>query len=758
MSPIVPARRVLSLVIVLGLAGAACSSSKSSNNTTAPGVPPSSVPTTVPELTGAGLNLGVLAPPPGLGATLFQAQTRGIAFAANDIAVGGGVLNGPLNVSTTETPLGKTEADTIGAVVDGGARVLIGPASSTSAAAAIPELTRLKTIACSASATVPGLTAGQEQPSLFRTAIPDDVLATYLASKIVERRDAAAPGAAWKVAIVARTDDYGLAVGNGLAEMLKAQGLEPVVVGYNEQRVEFAGTAAEVAAKKPDVTILISFEEGPALLSALVGAGLAPKTMVGLDGFFAPRLGAIAGGGKPESLDGFSVLGTTGDKAFLKRLATDNPNGQVAYAAQAYDCAVVLALAAQEVESDKAKTIATAVQDVTAGGLVCTTYSDCHAKQAAGENIDYEGVSGKLAIDKHGDPTSARFTTGEMKGGVLVSVTTTDVDLAKLARQKEAFAAGSFNTRLQQSLRFLGFYSGPIDGLESPELTAAVAAFQTSVGLPPTGIYDAETDKALRAALGTYGDLLASSTKGLQELLTTLGFYSGPLDGVWSPAVTDAIKALQKELGVPQTGVPDAATLKGAYLRGLTTGTTATTVPGVTPPPETAPPVTTIPETTVPPATTVPPVTTPPVGPVPTVPQGPLVSLFDTLKADPQYSTFVELLLISGFSTDAELIGPYTVFAPTNAAFDKLPAGVLASLRDNPATLQSILGYHVVEGLYPSAKLTGSLATVNGARVAIAGAAPTLTVGGSNIILGDLKATNGVIHTIDSLIQTVTAP
>ncbi len=362
-------------------------------------------------------------------------------------------------------------------------------------------------MACSASATLPSLTVGQEQLSLFRTALPDDVLTSYLADKIVKRRDADAPGAAWKVAIVARSDDYGLSVGNGLAATLQAAGMAPSVVGYNPRRVTFDETAAQVAALKPDLMILVSYEEGPALLSSLAKAGLSPKVMIGLDGFFAPRLGTIAGGSDPTSLDGFTVLGTNiGDNAFLQRLIDDDANAQVAYAAQAYDCAVVLALSSEAVESKKAATIAAAVQDVTAGGRTCTTYADCHTKLAAGEDIDYDGVSGKLGIDAQGDPTSGRFTTGQLQGGKLVQVSSTDIDFADIARQEEAYATAAFTTKLQQALRFLGFYNGPIDGLESQALTDSLAAFQASVGLPPTGVYDAATDAALRAALGPYAD------------------------------------------------------------------------------------------------------------------------------------------------------------------------------------------------------------------------------------------------------------
>jgi branched-chain amino acid transport system substrate-binding protein len=753
MSSNLSSRRLLSLLIVVGVGVAACSDDKSSTSSTAPGASTTVVlgtsPATTPGLTGAGLNLGVLVPPPGLGATLFQAQQRGVTFAADDIASGGGVLGGPLNVTNTDTPLGGSEVDVVDAAVSGGARVLFGPGGSSSAQQVLPELARLNTVSCSASATLPDLTVGQDPLSLFRTALPDNVLTAYLSDKIVERRDADAPGAAWKVAIVARSDDYGLSVGNGLAATLQAAGLVPSVVGYNPQRVTFDSLAPQVAALKPDLMILVSYEEGPALLSSLVGVGLSPQVMVGLDGFFAPRLGTIAGGSDPTSLDGFTVLGTNiGDNAFLQRLIDNDANAQVAYAAQAYDCAVVLALSAEEVESAKAATIAAAVQDVTAGGRTCTTYADCQSKLAAGEDIDYDGVSGKLGINAQGDPTSGRFTTGRLQGGKLVQVSSTDIDFAQIARQDEAYATAAFTTKLQQALRFLGFYDGPIDGLQSPALTEALKAFQTSVGLPPTGVYDAATDAALRAALGPYAVLLSSTTVGIQELMTSLGFYTGPIDGIWSPELTASIQALQKELGVPQTGVLDAATLQAAYERGLVNGATTTTV---APTPDSTPPATTVSPTTVPPTT--PPETTvaPPVDTTPAPPATEL-NLFQTLQANPDYSTFVELFLASGFNADAGAIGPYTVFAPTNEAFAKLPAGALDALKADPVKLQAALSYHIVEGLLPLSAVTGDLLTINGATIVAAGAPPTVTVNGATIVDPDIFATNGVIQGIDTVL------
>jgi branched-chain amino acid transport system substrate-binding protein len=605
------AGRVLSSCVLAALIVAACSDDDSpdaTTATTAPGAEETAAPAsdapadtsadTTPSSSGQGLTVGVLVPPPGLLETLFQGQLRGINDAAADIKAAGGVLGGELTINQVPTPLGGSAADTIQAAVDGGARVLIGPSGSADAQAAIPELARLSTLACTASATLPNLTVNDPTQSLFRTVVSDDILTAWLAEQITARRDTDAPGQAWKVAIVARSDDYGLSVGNGLAASLQATGFVPAVIGYDPNLVQFNGIAQQVVAQAPNITILVSYEEGPSLLGSLVNAGLPATQMLGLDSFFTPRLPAVSGATDPNLVEGFTALGTTGDRAFLQRLIAEDSNGQVAYAAQAYDCAITLALAAELVESQQADTISNAVRAVTAGGLTCTTYADCKSKQDAGDDIDYDGPSGKLAIDANGDATSVRFTQARIQGGVLVNVTNTDVDIADLQRQQAAYASAALNTRVQQALRFLGFYTGPIDGLNSPELTAAIAAFQTSVGLEATGVIDGNTIAALQASLGSFTDLFGSSVIGLQQLLTDLGFYTGPIDGVWSEAVTAAMRALQAELGVPQTGVPDAATLKAAFDRGITVGISSVTTTTEEPTTTTEEPTTTtVPDT-----------------------------------------------------------------------------------------------------------------------------------------------------------------
>jgi len=122
-----------------------------------------------------------------------------------------------------------------------------------------------------------------------------------------------------------------------------------------------------------------------------------------------------------------------------------------------------------------------------------------------------------------------------------------------------------YTAALQTSLADAGYYTAEIDGIYGPETVAAVKALQTTHGLPVTGTVDKATQAALAADLEAKGGAAAqqatAQTAALQQTLKLAGFWSGPVDGQWTPALTEALKAFQKALGVPQTGAVDAATI-----------------------------------------------------------------------------------------------------------------------------------------------------------------------------------------------------
>jgi uncharacterized surface protein with fasciclin (FAS1) repeats len=119
------------------------------------------------------------------------------------------------------------------------------------------------------------------------------------------------------------------------------------------------------------------------------------------------------------------------------------------------------------------------------------------------------------------------------------------------------------------------------------------------------------------------------------------------------------------------------------------------------------------------------------------------------------FTTLVAAVTAAGLVETLSGKGPFTVFAPTNAAFAKLPAGTVEELvkPENKAKLAAILTYHVVAAKVMSTDLTeGQKATtVNGQKITVSlvGGA---SINGAKVVTADLEASNGVIHVIDTVI------
>ena len=127
------------------------------------------------------------------------------------------------------------------------------------------------------------------------------------------------------------------------------------------------------------------------------------------------------------------------------------------------------------------------------------------------------------------------------------------------AQAAEALAA--YTTALQTDLTAAGYDPGPIDGVYGPKTVAAVQQLQKDSGLKETGFVDEATSRALQAKLAEVGQQQALQTAQVQRILSIVGFWDGPVDGVWTPELTQALKDFQTALGVEPTGVVDAATI-----------------------------------------------------------------------------------------------------------------------------------------------------------------------------------------------------
>jgi len=134
-------------------------------------------------------------------------------------------------------------------------------------------------------------------------------------------------------------------------------------------------------------------------------------------------------------------------------------------------------------------------------------------------------------------------------------------------------------------------------------------------------------------------------------------------------------------------------------------------------------------------------------------PSGP-VNLADAIASNPALSTLNTLVIQAGLTNTLKSGGPFTVFAPTNEAFKAVPSAAMADLAKHPEKLKEVLTYHVVPGKTMAADVKNSNAkTVNGANVALSKAGDFVTIESAAVVTPDLVATNGVIHTVDTVLM-----
>jgi uncharacterized surface protein with fasciclin (FAS1) repeats len=128
-------------------------------------------------------------------------------------------------------------------------------------------------------------------------------------------------------------------------------------------------------------------------------------------------------------------------------------------------------------------------------------------------------------------------------------------------------------------------------------------------------------------------------------------------------------------------------------------------------------------------------------------------NIVDTTASNPNFSTLAKLIGDAGLADTLSGAGPFTVFAPTNDAFAKVPAKTMSELAANKDRLRSVLTYHVVPGSVMAADVKpGNVKTVQGANLPLSRSGSFVGVDQALVTQADIKATNGVIHAIDAVL------
>ncbi|MGH8894021.1 MAG: ABC transporter substrate-binding protein [Actinomycetes bacterium] len=350
------------------------------------------------------LKLGTLLPQTGSLAFLGPPEFAGVDLAVKDINDAGGVLGKPVEVTHSDS--GDTATDTASQSVDrllsNQVDAIIGAASSSVSLSVIDKIVGEGVLQISPANTSDELTTYDDKGLYFRTAPPDVLQGRILGDLILADGNAT-------VGIMALQDAYGTGLAENTTKSVEGGGGQVVeTVIYDPKAASFSTEVGKIKAADPEAIAVIAFEETAKIVPELVKQGIGPDTkkIYFVDGNTS-NWGKEFAPGTLEGVKG-TVPGVASTEEFKARLLeVDSELKDYLYAPESYDATILLALAAEAAGDDAGESLASAMQDVSAGGEQCSSYADCLALLQDDKDIDYQGVSGPVEFNDAGDPSQA---------------------------------------------------------------------------------------------------------------------------------------------------------------------------------------------------------------------------------------------------------------------------------------------------------------------------------------------------------------
>jgi branched-chain amino acid transport system substrate-binding protein len=271
---------------------------------------------------------------------------------------------------------------------------------------------------CSPTNTAISLRRFPDDDRYFRT-IPSDALQAKAMARVIERTGRNA------VSILYIDDEFGLDYSTALSRELEARGigvLADIPFDPDAEDLTPAGTDA-LASGALAIAIIGDPIDGGRMLSTLRQLDEGDEGEEGdvddvdyfvNDALRQPNLAASLGGSSESFLDrlqGVAPSAASSSDAFNGAFTLEFPDARTEYAAYAYDCTILLALAATAAGSDDPDEIAGFMGSVSSSGSPCATFAECKQLLGEGRNIDYVGASGNVELDDEGDVQGGWFTT-----------------------------------------------------------------------------------------------------------------------------------------------------------------------------------------------------------------------------------------------------------------------------------------------------------------------------------------------------------
>ncbi len=361
------------------------------------------------------LKYGLLLPQTGsldfLGPPMIDAAN----MAVEEINAAGGVNGAPAEVTLTDD---GTDPDVANAATDRllqeDVDVIVGAAASGVTLSVIDKITGAGVVECSPSNTGVQFTTYPDKGRYFRTAPPDNLQSQVLADLVVDDGNS-------DVVIVARSDEYGEGFAEFLEKELDGAGADVQdVILYDPEATSYDDVAEQISEADPEAVAMIAFDEGGAVLTAAIEAGVGPADLqwYGTDGIQSATFFENVDANNPAVVEGIrgtapSAAPADGEETFQERFQAFSPGTDTIFSGHSYDCVVIAALAATGAESDASQDIAKGINAVTKKGTKCSLYEECVALLGDGEDINYQGAAGPLDFTKKGEPGKGAYDTWE---------------------------------------------------------------------------------------------------------------------------------------------------------------------------------------------------------------------------------------------------------------------------------------------------------------------------------------------------------
>jgi branched-chain amino acid transport system substrate-binding protein len=387
--------------VALSVAVAACSSDSAAPTA----LPASTIAASVRTDDGV-LTIGVLTPQGSANADIGQAIRTAVTMAVDTINKAGGYNGRAVVLRPADEGVAGVGIDpAIATLLDEQVDAIVGPASSSNALAGLGEIVHAGVVACSPTASARLLDDFPDQNLFFRT-IPSDSMQALAIAEAVDRTGAS------RATVTYIDDDYGQAFADSVKASLVLKGIEQeAVIPYSADNVSIKAAASKVVATAAGVVVVIGdATSGPVMLGEIDSQELdvSPQFVVN-DAMRRPTASAEPMGVSLSSrVRGISPVAYSSNAQFLAQLGA-TPDDPSPYAANAFDCVNLIALAALAGDSTQPEVIARQIPLVSDSGSPCMTFVDCRDDIAAGSNINYDGPGGTLTIGTDGDLASAVF-------------------------------------------------------------------------------------------------------------------------------------------------------------------------------------------------------------------------------------------------------------------------------------------------------------------------------------------------------------